>query len=289
MLKTDKDLFVLSIRLMVFNHADFLTECLTSIDNQITNFKFELVIGDDFSKDSSLEIIKQFNFKNKNISVNILKRSKGDSYHLKRKRFGRLYNFKNILENCSGKYIALLDGDDFWTYSLKLQKQVDFLESNQEFNYCGHKSSSLYNGILKQIPLDKKVLFFEDLIFQNSLNTATLLFRENSIDKLPDFFLKSPAGDWALQLIAIKGSSCYILDDDMSVYRIRNDSIWGSLTQEEKCMNGVKVQELSKNLYTDKKSIRLINRAIKQRKKASGILKLTLTERLINRLKNRIR
>jgi glycosyltransferase involved in cell wall biosynthesis len=283
----NKEIPLVSVSVVTYNHEKYIEQCLDSILNQKTDFDFEIVLGEDDSTDSTRVICKQYaaNYPDK---IRLFLRSRKDVVYINGKPTGR-FNFIENLKAARGKYIALCDGDDFWTDRLKLQKQVDFLESNQEFNYCGHKSSSLYNGILKQIPLDKKVLFFEDLIFQNSLNTATLLFRENSIDKLPDFFLKSPAGDWALQLIAIKGSSCYILDDDMSVYRIRNDSIWGSLTQEEKCMNGVKVQELSKNLYTDKKSIRLINRAIKQRKKASGILKLTLTERLINRLKNRIR
>ena len=72
MCKVKTNLPLLSIRLMVFNHADFLEECLNSINEQKTNFKFELVIGDDFSEDNSFEILKNFSFSNTNISCRSL-------------------------------------------------------------------------------------------------------------------------------------------------------------------------------------------------------------------------
>ncbi len=121
---------------MTFMHDAFILEALKSIDIQETNFYFEVVIGDDFSTDKTLEIIKNYEFQNANIKVVILNRQKGDDYSIKRERLGRIYNFINILDNCKGKYVALLDGDDYWVDPLKLQKQVDFLEANPEYEVC---------------------------------------------------------------------------------------------------------------------------------------------------------
>src|SRR5690606_18809284 len=122
----------------------------------------------------------------------------------------RLHNFKNIIDNCSGKYIALLDGDDYWTDPLKLQKQVDFLEKNKGYSYCGHNSFSLENGLLKQILNNNEEIDFEKLIFKNALSSATLLFRAKSFC-LDEEFTKVEAGDWAIQLLAITKGNAYVL------------------------------------------------------------------------------
>jgi len=285
MCKVKNDLPLLSIRLMVFNHADFLEECLKSINEQKTNFRFELVIGDDFSEDNSLQIIRNFNFTNSNIQINVLPREKGDSYYIKRKKFGRLHNFRDIIDNCNGTYIALLDGDDYWTDPLKLQKQVDFLESSPAYNYCGHKSSSLVNGKINEIDISTNELTFSNLFFKNALNTATLVFRASSINKLPDYFEKVPAGDWVLQLIAIKDSKAFILQDNMSVYRVHEEGIWSLLDREEQIERGVKTQEFFKKIYNDKESIKLINKAIKSRRNTARIHKPALRQKIIKLLK----
>ena len=125
---------LLSVRLMTYNHSAKITECLESIEKQQTSFPFEVVIGDDFSTDHNLELIRKFisSSKNEKITYVLLDRKRGDDYDVVRQEKGRLYNFVNIIDNCQGKYIALLDGDDYWIDPLKLQKQVDVLEQNEQ-------------------------------------------------------------------------------------------------------------------------------------------------------------
>jgi len=111
---------------MVYNQEEFIDEAMKGIMMQKTDFKVEVVVGDDFSTDKTLELIRKYE-NTENIHIKILDRKKGDAYWTKRQAKGRLYNFINIIENCSGKYIALLDGDDYWTDPAKLQKQFDLL------------------------------------------------------------------------------------------------------------------------------------------------------------------
>ena len=101
------DLIFLSIRLMTYNHEDYIVKALDSIDKQQTNFDFEAVIGDDFSTDDTLKIIKKYNFKNPNLHIKVLNRQKGDEYGIERQKKGRIYNFTNILENCDGNRAIL--------------------------------------------------------------------------------------------------------------------------------------------------------------------------------------
>jgi glycosyltransferase involved in cell wall biosynthesis len=117
--------YKLSVRLMTYMHEPFIKQAMNVIMMQKTDFKIEVVVGDDFSTDQTLEIIKSYK-NTESIDVKILKREKGDEYWQKRQKLGRVYNFSNISENCIGKYIDLLDVDDYWKDPLKLQKQVDF-------------------------------------------------------------------------------------------------------------------------------------------------------------------
>jgi glycosyltransferase involved in cell wall biosynthesis len=241
-----------SIRLMTYNHSDYIVDALNGINEQITNFKFEVVIGDDFSTDDTLLKINEFKITNPNLSLRVLDRKIGDVYYVLRQERGRLFNFVDIINNCKGEYIALLDGDDYWTDPLKLQKQFDFMEAKKSYNYCGHKSSRSVNEAITKIPLKIKEFSFRELVFKNCLNTATLFFRKSAIQNIPDYFRSMPAGDWGLQLIAIKNSKAFVLGDYMSVYREHDKGLWSGIGNKEKCMLGVETLEAIKEFYPDK-------------------------------------
>jgi glycosyltransferase involved in cell wall biosynthesis len=123
---------------MCYNQEKYIKECLDSIFMQKVNFPVEVVVGDDFSSDRTLDIIRSYKDTDY-IKLNILERVKGDTYWENRQTRGRLYNYLDILRNCSGEYIALMDGDDFWKSPYKLAKQVDFLEKNPEYAMVSHE------------------------------------------------------------------------------------------------------------------------------------------------------
>lgn len=122
------------------------------------DFTVEIVIGDDFSQDQSLEIAKSY--KNQgNFIFNVLKRPLGGDYFTNRQEKKQTFNFADILSNCKGKYIALLDGDDYWSDSKKLAVQVQYLENNQATSICCHGSEVIHEGI--RPPNDNRKTFYD--------------------------------------------------------------------------------------------------------------------------------
>jgi glycosyltransferase involved in cell wall biosynthesis len=226
---------LVSVRLMTYNHEEFITDAMNGIMMQDVDFHVEVVVGDDFSSDRTLELIRCYQ-DTEFIHIRILDRSIGDSYWTKRQELGRLYNFINIIENCKGRYIALLDGDDYWSDPLKLKKQVAFLESNDDCILCHHWqviSEKTDDGIyaIKKAPTRGHGYYPSpkasvQKVFANELRikTRSLLFR-NFVIQIPDWFYNVPFGDVPLSMILGKHGQFGFLDEEMAVYRVTDGGV----------------------------------------------------------------
>jgi glycosyltransferase involved in cell wall biosynthesis len=220
-----------SVRFMVYNNEPYIREAIEGILIQQTNFLVEIVVGDDFSTDNTLNIIKEYK-DTSNIYFNILQREVGGTYWKDRKRLGRLHNFRNIIENCSGKYIALLDGDDYWTDPLKLQKQVDFLENNLDYVMHSGVAKILKDG--EESTNEEYVgcrdkeesLTIKDFLGKNNLITCTVLFR-NCLTEFPKAFNHVTFGDWFLYIMLLHQTKLkmYRSAEVFAVYRIHDKGV----------------------------------------------------------------
>lgn len=210
---------------MTYNHGPYISKAIESVLMQKTNFMVELVIGDDFSSDDTITIIKRYS-STSNIDIKILDRQIGDEYWSERQKKGRLYNFINIIENCTGKYIALLDGDDYWTDPLKLQKQVDFMESNLEYSMCYHRVN-LFDG--NTIIEDKSEKRSEETTLSMArdirIPTLSVLFRNVGF-KLSKELIGKITGSHFLFMQLSEHGKIKFLDETMAVYRIHSGGIW---------------------------------------------------------------
>lgn len=203
--------------MITYNHESFIREVIESTLMQKTNFSFELVIGEDYSTDNTRNICLEYQKKYPN-KIKIL---------CPKKNLGMIANFKATLNACKGKYIALCEGDDYWTDSYKLQKQIDFLEANPEYVMCFHKAEIkqeiAYNSssklTYKPANLLKQDITTEDLIKEWLIPTASVVFRRQHLPPFYEWFYKVISMDIPLlTLIADKGKVRYI-PDIMSVYR----------------------------------------------------------------------
>ena len=249
----------LTVAISCYNFENYIEECVRSILKQKTNFDFDIVIRDDLSKDRSREIIRELAEKNSHI--------RNIKYIFGEHNLGVNRNVQNLLENCEGQYIALIDGDDFYSDEFKLQKQVDFLDENQ--SYVMHSTSYRYmhkNGVPE--PLDpnfwycgvKDTVSIEDLLERNIISFGRV-FRnlkepfKNLINK--DYYIGIPYDDWALNFEILKYGYCKCEDFPSGFYRITgNGVITGNSDDEIKRKNEIcrKLLKEEYNLYKNQKA-----------------------------------
>lgn len=204
-----KDILV-SVSMITYNHEKFITEAIESVVSQKTTFPFELVIGEDLSTDNTRAICIELQKKYPDIV----------RLRLNDPNQGMMLNWINNIESGKGKYIALCDGDDYWTDPYKLQKQVDFMEANPDFAMCSHSVYTLMCGTLDEnIEMERDVLTTEDIIRKDwGLLTSSIFFRKEA-HKTPDWYYTVKNGDYALQLIVSLSGKIKFLPEYMSVYR----------------------------------------------------------------------
>ncbi len=199
---------------ITYNHEKYIAECLDGFLLQQTNFDVEFLIHDDASTDGTQNVI--------------LSKVGNDS------RFQLILRKENIkstgvpvfpilYKQAKGDYIALCEGDDYWTDPLKLQKQVDFLEANDDYVICFHKvkilkpNGQIIDDYITKVPKEHKTI--EALIMDgNYIHTPSVVFR-NIIKNYPFEFTEVSFGDFFLYFILAHHGKLKYIDENMAVYR----------------------------------------------------------------------
>lgn len=216
----------ISIAMLAFNHEKFIGEAIESVLMQRTSYTYKIIIAEDFSTDKTREIILEYQKKYPD-KIKLI---------LQDKNVGAGQNNVDLLLNLEGKYIAALEGDDYWTDPLKLQKQVDFLEANPDYAICFHEVNILQDGSIKEDTITAKVpetTTINDLAKGNYIHTCSVVYRNNLFFELPKYFKVSPVGDYFLHLLNARYGNIKCFDEIMGVYRIHGTSVWSSKTQKE--------------------------------------------------------
>jgi group 2 glycosyl transferase len=228
----DVKLIMVSIRCTVYNHEPYLRDCLEGFIMQKTNFRIEAIVHDDASTDGSATIIKEYAEKYPDIIKPIYEVENQYSKHN-----GSLERIMN--EACKGKYIAFCEGDDYWIDPLKLQKQVDFLESNTDYS-MSHTNNICYNQkkriFVRDVGERKKEeigngLTCEDIIKYNRIvMTLTVVMRRSVYEQInnSDPFVFNSGnfllGDVPKWYTAARLGKVHYLKDITSTYRVLENS-----------------------------------------------------------------
>lgn len=227
---------LVSICIQTYQHADYITDCLEGIIMQETDFSYEILLGEDDSSDGTREICIKYAEKYPS-RIRLFLHSRENNIKINGRATGR-FNLLFNLFSARGKYIALCEGDDYWTDSLKLQKQIDILEKNENVILCCHAAIELdfrtneRKIICRNLNQDG-ILPTKEIITNRGgyIPTASIIFRNDNYSELYDFLESAPIGDFFLQsYLALRGD-VYFLDMAGCVYRRNTKDSW---THEQK-------------------------------------------------------
>lgn len=259
---------LVSIQCLVYNHEPYLRQCLDGFVMQKTNFKFEAIVHDDKSTDGSAKIIAEYAEKYPEIIRPIYETENQYS-----KRDGSLERIVN--QACRGKYIALCEGDDYWTDPMKLQKQVDFMEAHPEYSMC-FGDAEYYDVSLGK--LDRKIndkfravndsltssmpseVFSKIIKGQCLIRTLCVLYRKECLEAIEPNQYTFMMGDVPLWLDLSQKGKVHFLKDIFGVYNMHANSVTHdqqSILRFKLSMYEMRVYYLYKYDYQIPDSIRL--------------------------------
>lgn len=217
------------VQTITYQHAPYIRDCIEAVLIQKTNFPFEYLIGEDCSTDGTREIVFEYAKKYPD-KIRVITADEN---------VGMMGNIRRCRMASRGKYVALCEGDDYWTDPYKLQKQVDFMEQNPDVVITYHDASRVDNNknIIEEslLPENRKRDFSkEELKTGIWIMTNTMCFR-NVVEQYPENYYKVINGDtFITSLLGNFGRGAYIPDIKPSFYRINDSGIWSMKTDAER-------------------------------------------------------
>ena len=236
-----------SVIIPCYNFEDYIEQSLLSVVSQKTNFEFEILVRDDMSTDTSQICIERVANFNSNVK-----------FFTADENLGGQKNVKFLIEQCKGEYIAYLDGDDYWTDINKLQKQIDFLDSNPDYimTFTGYwmRDGKNYSPDLPYqwlcLPnFENNEVKTENLLNGNLVSFGKVFRNVNSLIK--DWMLDVKYMDWIINYELSKIGKIKYLDFPSGVYRIHDGGMFSSIENEIK--NKI-IHQIQKVIYNDYKS-----------------------------------
>ena len=214
---------LVSICCICYNQEKYIRQTLDGFVMQQTNFPFEIVISDDGSKDTTRQIIAEYKTKHPKMFRDVSPEQ----------NLGSITNFAYVQKEAKGKYIAICEGDDYWTDPYKLQKQVDFLECHPDYSICFH-TVRVYNEKTKKFEEDtitrnvKETTDIYELAKGNYIHTPSVMVRnsENVLKRFNDMGSVMP-GDYVLWMLYASEGKIFKMEDSMAVYRV-GSGMWST-------------------------------------------------------------
>lgn len=217
-----------SICCITYNHENYIRDAIESFLMQKVEFPIEILIHDDASTDNTARIIKEYE---KDYPEIIKPIYQIENQHSKKIKISSTY----LYPNARGEYIAICEGDDYWTDPYKLQKQIDYLEKHPECSLVIH-AAKIVNAIDNQVveivrpSKTSKTFNVEELILGGGgfFATNSMVYRSKYGKNLPAFYNNAPIGDFPLTIYLSLAGEVYYMDQIMSVYRYLVPGSWTS-------------------------------------------------------------
>jgi glycosyltransferase involved in cell wall biosynthesis len=209
-----------SVLTITYNQEQFIAQTVESALQQVTAFDYEIVIAEDCSTDATRDIVRRLAAANPG-RVRLI---------LNDRNLGMHQNSIQAYFACQGEYVAVLEGDDYWTSPHKLQRQADFLDKHPECVVCFHDALVTYEGVEPNHPFcraDQKAFSnFEDVLQENFVPTCSIMYRNRLLSRFPDWWSDLAVGDWPFLLLHARHGTIGYLKEVMAVHRKHPGGAW---------------------------------------------------------------
>lgn len=267
---------------LAYNHEKYIAECIESVVNQKTSFSFQLVIHDDASTDNTQKIIMNYQKKYPDIIIPIFQDANQYSKGIK--------IYKEFIEpSIDTEYIAVCEGDDFWSDNYKLQMQYDYMQNNPDCSLCVHNTERVdEDGTPKKIffnsSMNDREYDAHDIIEAKGgglFHTSSFFYRYSDRLNMPNEFIMKGAGDYSLSIYLSTIGKVHYIGKVMSCYRDGSNNSWvqRQLRSIEKQVNTnsriinylIQIKELTSSEFNES-----FNSAISKYEYANAILLLDI-------------
>jgi glycosyltransferase involved in cell wall biosynthesis len=218
-----------SVCIVTYNHESYIRETLDSVLMQDFDHPYEIVVGDDASIDRTPEILQEY----------------ADRYPdrfkliLHEKNLGPRGNVQSVRKQLTGEYIAVLDGDDFWTNAQKLQKQISFLDENPSFS----ASAGLYRSVVEKkehlhgppvSPDQPEVIDMERFLDGVWIGASSFVYRFSMVPEIPNWIWKLKCGDKGLQFLCVEQGPIRFFNEEFQAYRIHGGGMYSGIQAQKR-------------------------------------------------------
>jgi glycosyltransferase involved in cell wall biosynthesis len=236
-----------SVLILSFNQESYILQALRGLSRQRVDFTMEVVVADDCSHDRTAQIIGKW-AKGSGLPTRFLPRPKN---------LGVAANFVDAVAQCRGRYVAILEGDDYWTDRRKLSKQYRYLQAHSGCTSCFHPVRLLFDDGRYEnwtpLPGTKPELQFLDVLQQNYVpNCSTLMFRNDPADRLPEWLGELRYYDWVLHVCNAHRGNLAFLAEVMSVYRVRARGAWHGASKAHQAREVIRILDHLNEYYGGK-------------------------------------
>lgn len=214
-----------SVCCVTYNHVDYIADAIESFLMQRTVFPFEILIHDDASTDRTPMIIREYEKRYPGLIKGVYQKENQYSRGEKVSRF--------LLERAKGDYIAICEGDDYWTDPKKLQRQVDYMEAHSDCTLCVHAATHIDTAgkflKTKTRPARRSRRFYTEEVIEGGgglFPTNSFLYPARFATGRPEYYYQSPVGDYPLAIYLATQGYVYYMDRLMSAYRVNVEGSW---------------------------------------------------------------
>lgn len=213
---------IVTVVVITFNHERYIEQAVLSVLSQKLEEHFEILVGDDCSTDRTRELLRKLSDAHPGRLRLIFRDT----------NIGLSSNLQDCREKARGKYMAILEGDDYWTDDRKLRKLIDAMEANDDWSMCFHACQVKHldvegHDFIAPLKPPERPLVVTDMLRENRVHTMTVtMYRQGVIRQTPDWHRQLRNGDWALYVMHADRGPIGFVPDVMAVYRVHSRGFW---------------------------------------------------------------